>query len=103
MPPTQVGAAALIWPQMIVVLDFRSESVVARPEIPVTISSSSIFSLPPQHVFAIAEDIGYVGVEIMVTQNRWTHHPTKLDELSQRHSMPIHAVHASTLLLTQQV
>lgn len=76
---------------------------MARPEIPVTLSSSSIFSLPPQHVFAIAEDIGYDGVEIMVTQNRWTHHPTKLDELSQRHSMPIHAVHAPTLLFTQQV
>lgn len=76
---------------------------MVRPGIPVTLSSSSIFSLPPQHVFATAEDLGYDGVEIMVTQNRWTHDPTKLDDLSQRHSMPIHAVHAPTLLFTQQV
>ncbi|HEY4577024.1 MAG TPA: sugar phosphate isomerase/epimerase [Yaniella sp.] len=76
---------------------------MVKSEIPVTLSSSSIFSLPPQHVFSMAEDLGYDGVEIMVTQNRWTHNPTKLDELSQRHSMPIHSVHAPTLLFTQQV
>lgn len=76
---------------------------MARPEIPVTLSSSSIFSLPPQHVFAMAEDLGYDGVEIMITQNRWTHDPTKLDDLAQRHSMPIHSIHAPTLLFTQQV
>ncbi|MDN6638602.1 MAG: sugar phosphate isomerase/epimerase [Yaniella sp.] len=76
---------------------------MAKPEIPVTLSTSSIFSLAPQHVFAMAEDLGYDGVEIMVTQNRWTHNPTKLNELSYRHSMPIHAVHAPTLLFTQQV
>src|SRR5690625_6344837 len=51
----------------------------------------------------MAEDLGYDGVEIMVTQNRWTHDPTKLDELSQRHSMPVHSIHAPTLLFTQQV
>lgn len=76
---------------------------MARPEIPVTLSSSSIFSLPPQHVFAMAEDLGYDGVEVMITQNRWTHNPTKLDDLAQRHSMPIHSIHAPTLLFTQQV
>lgn len=76
---------------------------MAKPEIPVTLSTSSIFSLAPQHVFSMADDIGYEGVEIMVTQNRWTHDPTKLDKLSERYSMPIHAVHAPTLLFTQQV
>lgn len=76
---------------------------MARPEIPVTLSSSSIFSLPPQHVFAMAEDLGYDGVEVMVTQNRWTQNPVKLDQLSHRHAMPIHSIHAPTLLFTQQV
>ncbi|MDN6489223.1 MAG: sugar phosphate isomerase/epimerase, partial [Yaniella sp.] len=60
---------------------------MAKPEIPVTLSTSSIFSLAPQHVFAMAEDLGYDGVEIMETQNRWTHNPSKLNELSYRHSM----------------
>ncbi|MDN6533918.1 MAG: sugar phosphate isomerase/epimerase, partial [Yaniella sp.] len=64
---------------------------MAKPEIPVTLSTSSIFSLAPQHVFAMAEDLGYEGVEFLGTHNRWTQNPTKLNELSYRHSMPIHA------------
>ncbi|WP_425248681.1 sugar phosphate isomerase/epimerase family protein [Auritidibacter ignavus] len=71
--------------------------------IPVTLSSSSVFALPPQHVFGMAEDLGYDGVEIMVTQNSWTQDPRKLDQLSEKYSMPIHSIHAPTLLFTQQV
>lgn len=75
----------------------------AGSDIPVTLSSSSIFTMAPQNVFGMAEDLGYDGVEIMVTQNTWTQDPVKLDKLSEKHSMPIHSIHAPTLLFTQQV
>ncbi|SFV25176.1 Ppx/GppA phosphatase family protein [Micrococcus terreus] len=36
-------------------------------DIPVTLSSSSVFPLGTQDVFAMAQDLGYDGVEVMVT------------------------------------
>lgn len=71
--------------------------------IPVTLSSSSVFTLHTQHVFATAQDLGYQGVEIMVTQNSWSQDPVRLAKLSEQHDMPIHSIHAPTLLFTQQV
>ncbi|MBD4433341.1 sugar phosphate isomerase/epimerase, partial [Xanthomonas citri pv. citri] len=41
-------------------------------DIPVTLSSSSVFPLGTQDVFATAEDLGYDGVEVMVTHNAWS-------------------------------
>lgn len=81
----------------------QSHDLAEFPEIPVTLSSSSVFALPPQHVFAMAEDLGYDGVEIMVTQNAYSQEPAKLRKLAWQHSMPIHSIHAPTLLFTQQV
>ncbi|GAA1678755.1 sugar phosphate isomerase [Citricoccus zhacaiensis] len=72
-------------------------------EIPVTLSSSSVFPLGTQDVFAMAEDLGYDGVEVMVTHNAWSQDPVKLNRLSEKHGMPIHSIHAPTLLFTQQV
>ena len=73
------------------------------PDIPVTLSSSSVFPLGTQDVFATAEDLGYDGVEVMVTHNAWSQDADRLKRLSQRHRMPIDSIHAPTLLFTQQV
>lgn len=72
-------------------------------DIPVTLSSSSVFPLGTQDVFAAAEDLGYDGVEIMVTHNSWSQDGLLLNRLAQEHRMPIHSIHAPTLLFTQQV
>ncbi|WBL20467.1 sugar phosphate isomerase/epimerase family protein [Citricoccus sp. NR2] len=79
-----------------------AERTPIRP-IPVTLSSSSVFTLHPQHVFAMAQDLGYDGIEMMVTQSAWSQDPVRLDQLSEQHEMPIHSIHAPTLLFTQQV
>ena len=72
-------------------------------DIPVTLSSSSVFPLGTQDVFATAEDLGYDGVEVMVTHNAWSQDARRLARLSERHGMPIDSIHAPTLLFTQQV
>lgn len=77
--------------------------MVEPTPIPVTLSSSSVFSLSTQNVFGMAADLGYDGVEIMVTQNHWSQDPDRLNRLAEQHDMAIHSIHAPTLLFTQQV
>lgn len=72
-------------------------------EIPVTLSSSSVFPLGTQDVFATAEDLGYDGVEVMVTHNAFSRDADRLARLSERHGQRIDSIHAPTLLFTQQV
>lgn len=72
-------------------------------QVPVTLSSSSVFPLGTQDVFATAADLGYDGVEVMVTHNSWSQDAVRLNRLADQHQMPIHSIHAPTLLFTQQV
>ena len=71
--------------------------------IPVALSSASVYPLSVHDAFALAQDLGYDGVEVMVTNNSVSQSPDQLSMLSQRYEMPILAIHAPTLLLTQQV
>lgn len=71
--------------------------------IPVSLSSASVYPLAVSEAFAIAAELGFDGVEVMVTHNRVSQNGHALLTLSQRYEMPIHAIHAPTLLLTQQV
>jgi len=72
-------------------------------DIPVTLSSSSVFPLGTQDVFAAAQDLGYDGVEVMVTHNQWSQDADRLRTLAERTGMRIDSIHAPTLLFTQQV
>ena len=72
-------------------------------DIPVTLSSSSVFPLGTQDVFATAQDLGYDGVEVMVTHNGWSQDADRLRTLAERTGMRIDSIHAPTLLFTQQV
>lgn len=71
--------------------------------IPVTLSSSSVFPLGTQDVFALAQDLGYDGVEVMVTHNAYSQDADRLTTLAERTGMRIDSIHAPTLLFTQQV
>jgi sugar phosphate isomerase/epimerase len=75
----------------------------ARAEIPVALSSASVYPLSVHDAFAVAHDLGYDGVEVMVTNNQTSQNPHMLRTLSERFEQPIMAIHAPTLLLTQQV
>lgn len=67
------------------------------------LSTSSVFPLGPAHAFAVADDLGYDGVEVLVTGNSLTRDGDQLHALQQRYGLPVMAIHAPTLLLTQQV
>lgn len=73
------------------------------PRIPVTLSSSSVYPMGVAETFSIAEDLGYDGVEIMVTHRAETQQADVLNEWAWRFGMPVKSIHAPTLLLTQQV
>ncbi|MCW1250039.1 sugar phosphate isomerase/epimerase [Acaricomes phytoseiuli] len=72
-------------------------------QIPVALSSTSVYPLTVHDAFAVAQDLGYDGLEVMVTNNTTSQDPQALGELSERYGIPVLAVHAPTLLLTQQV
>ncbi|MCC3272511.1 sugar phosphate isomerase/epimerase [Arthrobacter zhangbolii] len=71
--------------------------------IPVALSSASVYPLSVHDAFAVANDLGYDGVEVMVTNSQISQNPDTLRGLSERYQQPIMAIHAPTLLLTQQV
>lgn len=53
--------------------------------------------------FRFARDVGYDGVEVMVTNDEATRDPATLLELSRRYEQPILSIHAPVLLLTMFV
>jgi len=71
--------------------------------IPVALSTSSVYPRGPEHAFAMAADLGYDGVEVLVTGNSTSRDASALFGLQQRFGVPVLAIHAPTLLLTQQV
>lgn len=71
--------------------------------IPVALSSASVYPLSVHDAFAVAQDLGFDGVEVMVTNNSISQQPNALKQLSLRYGQPIVSIHAPTLLLTQQV
>ncbi|GAA4417097.1 sugar phosphate isomerase/epimerase [Georgenia halophila] len=71
--------------------------------VPVGLSSSSVYPGSIHETFALAQDLGYDGVEIMVLRDPESQHPERLRQLSDTYGMPVLAIHAPTLLLTQGV
>lgn len=84
-----------------------SESIdpSARPprHIPVGLSSASVWPQPVRAAFEMAADLGFDGVEIMVWADPVSQDVAALRRLSEQHGVPILAVHAPCLLITQRV
>lgn len=72
---------------------------------PIEVSLSTVCAFPdgPDHAFGLANDLGYDGVEVMVTGNSTSQDERALYGFQQRFGTKIPAIHAPTLLLTQQV
>lgn len=73
------------------------------PRVPVALSSASVYPLTVHDAFAMAKDVGYDGVEVLITGNQASQSATALMALMDKYQLPIMAIHAPTLLLTQQV
>lgn len=76
---------------------------VRTPDVPVTLSTASVYPLPCPEAFAAAARLGYDGVEVMVWNDPVSQDPEALRRLSRHYGVPVLSVHAPTLLLTQRV
>ena len=71
--------------------------------VPVALSTSSVFPEGTAAAFDMASRLGYDGVEVMVMTDAVSQDPVALRRLSDHYSMPIVAIHAPCLLVTQRV
>lgn len=71
--------------------------------IPVTLSTSSVYPGGVELTFALARDLGYDGVEVMVLSDPKSREAAELQDLVDAYQMPIGSIHAPTLLFTQRV
>jgi sugar phosphate isomerase/epimerase len=71
--------------------------------VPVALSTSSVFPDGTAAAFEMASRLGYDGVEVMVMTDAVSQDPTALRRLSDHYGMPITAIHAPCLLVTQRV
>jgi sugar phosphate isomerase/epimerase len=70
---------------------------------PVALSTSSVYPERTPDAFEIAARLGYDGVEVMVYTDPVSQHADVLKRLMDYHQIPVLAVHAPGLLLTQRV
>jgi sugar phosphate isomerase/epimerase len=73
------------------------------PAIPVALSTSSVYPERTTDAFATAARLGYDGVEVMVYTDPVSQSGDALARLVDYHQVPVLAVHAPGLLLTQLV
>ena len=66
-------------------------------------STVSVFSKPLHETFPLLSEIGFDGIEVMVTKDPDTQDARILRELAEDHELPIAAIHAPFLLVTRTV
>ncbi|MBQ0922739.1 sugar phosphate isomerase/epimerase family protein [Saccharopolyspora endophytica] len=81
----------------------RTERQDTPGRIPVGLSSASVWPQPARAAFEMAADLGFDGVEVMVWADAVSQDVDALSRLSQQHGVPVLAVHAPCLLITQRV
>ena len=70
---------------------------------PIALSTSSVYPERTPDAFEMAARLGYDGIEVMVYTDPVSQTADALARLSDYHQLPILAVHAPSLLLTQRV
>jgi len=78
-------------------------AVVKVPEAKVALSTASVYPESTAAAFEIAAKLGYDGVEVMVWTDPVSQDVEALKRLSDYHGVPILAVHAPCLIITQRV
>lgn len=72
--------------------------------IPVAVSTSSVYPDDVHTAFALAKDLGFDGVEVMVlSRHPCSRDAAELSDLIQHFQLPVLAIHAPTLLVSQTV
>jgi sugar phosphate isomerase/epimerase len=84
--------------------EVRGEGRPVRvPGAPVALSSASVYPQNCADAFALAAGLGYDGVEVMVWTDPLSQEPASLLGLVEHYQVPVLAIHAPTLLVTQRV
>ncbi|HEX6578377.1 MAG TPA: sugar phosphate isomerase/epimerase [Jiangellaceae bacterium] len=82
----------------------RDLSEVLRvPDAPVGLSTASVYPQSATVAFEMAESLGYDGVEVMVWTDPVSQDIGMVEDLAQRHRLPVLSIHAPCLLITQRV
>ena len=79
------------------------ESPVRGVRAPVALSTVSVYPHTCVDAFGIAAELGYDGVEVMVWTDPVSQDAAALARLADHYGVPVLAVHAPTLLVTQRV
>jgi len=85
------------------VVETDDVAVVRVPEAKIALSTASVYPESTAAAFEIAGRLGYDGVEIMVWTDPVSQDVEALKRLSDYHQVPILAVHAPCLIITQRV
>jgi sugar phosphate isomerase/epimerase len=78
-------------------------TVVKVPEAKVALSTASVYPETTATAFELAARLGYDGVEVMVWTDPVSQNPEALKRLADYHGIPVLAVHAPCLIITQRV
>ena len=70
---------------------------------PVGVSTASVWPQTASSAFVLAAELGYDGVEVMVWADPISQDVAALRRCSRQHRVPVMAVHAPCLLITQRV
>ena len=74
-----------------------------RPAIKVGLSTASVYPLRTEAAFDYAARLGYDGVELMVWAESVSQDVDAIAKLSERYGVPVLALHAPCLLISQRV
>ncbi|GAA3764598.1 sugar phosphate isomerase/epimerase [Spinactinospora alkalitolerans] len=78
-------------------------SAIQVPDAPVVLSTASVYPEKTPAAFEIAAQLGYDGVEVLVSTDPVSQDIDMLRRLSDYHQVPILAVHSPCLIFTQRV
>src|SRR3954467_1667059 len=78
-------------------------AVVKVPEAKVALSTASVYPESTAAAFEIAAKLGYDGIEVMVWTDPVSQDVEALKRLSDYQGVPILAIHAPCLIITQRV
>ncbi len=81
----------------------EAASAVRVPAARVALSTASVYPESTAAAFEIARRLGYDGIELMVFTDPVSQDPDAVQDLSEYHGIPVLAVHAPCLLVTQRV
>ncbi|GAB2931177.1 sugar phosphate isomerase/epimerase [Rhodococcus aerolatus] len=73
------------------------------PAVPIGLSTASVYPETVEAGFAMAAEVGYDGLELMVWADPVSQDVAAVGRLARRYGVPVLAVHAPCLLITQRI